>query len=510
MGRSEGSLTLPEVALMKAMLRRGTFSNEQITAYFNRPSRTFNQGRVTDAKQGKRWADVEPANDDELDRFLAAWHDRSPAPAAATTALGPLHPSKLRLLFPLDPAKPGHLAAEESSEIEFKLAYNWKAKSKYAKSVAGLANNGGGYLLFGIENATRQVVGIDEGFWDGLDPRKLSQTFGQMLAPAPDVAKGKLALAGKVVGVLYVKEAAFKPVVSAASDSDLANGAIYFRYPGETCAARAPEIQSMLRERDRRIEERMASVVQRLQQVGTGQAAIIDLETGRVDGQMGHFLLPAELLPQVRVVQEGRLVDTEGSPALRLVGDLQVVGGGGAVVSVRKGNLSDEDVIEDFLRQRPVQNPEDYLRYLGHSGALWLPAYYYARRANLSDDEAADLVAAGRKSKKLRAGQQADRIRSHLLPKLTANLNRDAFAGVRISLAAGDKIALDDETAVQTMLKAAATISGGEVELPNLLAPLLRIFEERYRTLGDYQMQLFRIAVVRTDLLFFGELPDDS
>lgn len=507
MGRSEGSLTLPEVALMKAMLRRGTFSNEQITAYFNHPSRTFNQGRVTDAKQGKRWADVEPASEDELDRFLVAWHDRSPAPAAAATALGPLHPSKLRLLFPLDAAKPGHLAAEESSEVEFKLAYNWKAKSKYAKSVAGLTNNVGGYLLFGIENATRQVVGIDEGFWDGLDPRKLSQTFGQMLAPAPDVAKGKMALASKVVGVLYVKEATLKPVVSTTSDSDLANGAIYFRYPGETCVARAPEIQAMLRERDRRIEERMASVVQRLQQVGTGQAAIIDLESGRVDGRMGHFLLPAELLPQVRVVQEGRLVDTEGAPALRLVGDLQVVGSTAPGINIRKGNLQDEDIIEDFLRQRAVQNPEDYLRYLGHSGALWLPAYYYARLAKLSDAEAADLVAAGRKNKKKMAGKQADRINGHKLPKLAANLSRDAFAPIRASLAAGEQIPLDDEFGVQTFLKAAATIGGAEVELTALLIPLLRIFEERYRGLGDYPLQLFRNAVVRADLLFFGDAP---
>lgn len=507
MGRStEGSLTLPEIALMKAMLRRGSFSNEQITAYFNQPSRTFNQGRVTDAKQGKRWADIEPASDEELDRFLADWHDRSPAPAAATAALGPLHPTKLRLLFPLDPARPGHLAVEENSEIEFKLAYTWKAKSKYARSIAGLANNVGGYLLFGIENGARQLVGIDEGFWDGIDPRKLSQAFGQMLAPAPDLAKGKLALAGKVVGVLYVKEAAFKPLVSATSDADLANGAIYFRYPGETCVARALEIQAMLRERDRRTEERMASVVQRLQQVGARQAAILDLETGRVEGKMGHFLLPAELLPQVRVVQEGRLVDTEGAPALRLVGDLQVVGGSGPVVSVRKGNLSDEDVIEDFLRQRPVQNPEDYLRYLGHSDAMWLPAYYYARLAKLSDTDAANLVAAGHKGKKQMPGRQATRIRGHQLPKLATKLNRGAFASLLGRLAAGEEIGLEDDMAVRTFLKAAANVGHGEVGLTNLLPPLLRIFEDHYRGLDDYPLQLFRNAVVRADLLFFGEV----
>lgn len=274
--------------------------------------------------------------------------------------------------------------------------------------------------------------------------------------------------------------------------------------PAETCLIKSTELLNLLRERDRRIEERMTAAVQRLQQVGTGQAAIIDLETGRVDGQMGHFLLPAELLPQVRVVQEGRLVDTDGSPALRLVGDLQVVGGG-SVVNVRKGNLTDEDVIEDFLRQRPVQNPEDYLRYLGHSGALWLPAYYYARLAKLDDNAAATLVAAGSKGKKKRPGEQASRIRLHELPGMIAQLNRGAFGALRARAAAGEAPPLDNKIAVSDFLKAAATVDYDEVALPQLLVPLLRIFEERYHALSGYAMQLFRNAVVRADMLFFAE-----
>lgn len=505
MARFVGRLAPAEIALMKAMLCRGTFTNEQIAAHFNHPSRPVNQGRVSDAKTGKRWADIEPANDDELDRFLATWHDHSPTLAVATAALGPLHPSKLHALFPLDPIKPGYLAVEESSEVEFKLAFNWKARSKYAKSVAALANNVGGYLLFGIENATSKVVGIDEPFWDNLDPRNLSQVFGKLLAPSPDVTKAKLQLSGKAVGVLYVKEASLKPVVSTVSDADLVNGQIYFRYPGESCLGRAPEILAIFRERDRRIEERMTSIVQRIQQVGAAQAAIIDLNTGRVDGQIGHFLLPAELLSQVRVVQEGRLVDAEGAPALHIIGDLQVVGNSGSMVSVRKGDLSDEDVIEDFLRQQVVQNPEDYLRYLSHSDALWLPAYYYARLAKLSDPGAADLIAAGHKNNKKMVGRQIDRIRGHTLPKLAANLNQNAFADIRTKLATGNKITLDGDIAVQSFLKAAASLESGDVDFRSLMETLLQIFEEHYRSLSSYQMQLFRYATVRADLLFFSE-----
>ncbi|MBF0374666.1 MAG: ATP-binding protein, partial [Alphaproteobacteria bacterium] len=406
--------------------------------------------------------------------------------------------------FPPDTDRPGHLAVSESSEVEFKSSFQWKSKSKYAKTIAGMANNTGGYLLFGVDDTAR-VVGIDETFWDSVDPCQLSQRIGQF-APAVDVSKGKVIISGSLVGVVHVKESVEKPVTCQVTDAVLESGAIYFRYTGETRAIKAPELLALLRERDRRTEERMAAVVHRLQKVGTGQAAVLDLQTGRVDGQMGHFLLPAELLSQVRVVQEGRLVEVDGAPALRLVGDLEVVGGGASrMVTIRKVNLSDEDVIEDFLHQREVQNPEDYLRYLGHSGALWLPAYYYARRANLGDSEAADLVADGSKGKRKQAEKQADRIRNHQQPKMSTNLSRDSFAEIRAALAAGEDIALGDDKSVQSFLKAAFTIGPGEAELPQLLGPLRRIFEEHYHALDAYPLQLFRNAVVRADLLFFTE-----
>ncbi len=64
------SLKPAEVALIKAMLKRGMRNNE-VQFHFNRPDRPVNSGRITEIKQGIKWTDVEPVTDEELDAFLA-------------------------------------------------------------------------------------------------------------------------------------------------------------------------------------------------------------------------------------------------------------------------------------------------------------------------------------------------------------------------------------------------------------------------------------------------------
>lgn len=58
-----------EVALMKAMLKRG-FANKDVQFFFNRPDRAVNSGRISEIKGGDRWANIAPADDHDLDEFL--------------------------------------------------------------------------------------------------------------------------------------------------------------------------------------------------------------------------------------------------------------------------------------------------------------------------------------------------------------------------------------------------------------------------------------------------------
>ena len=58
--------------------------------------------------------------------------------------------------------KKGNIIARESSEIEFKESFNFGNMPKYSKTMAAFANNKGGYILFGIKDSPRELIGTDK------------------------------------------------------------------------------------------------------------------------------------------------------------------------------------------------------------------------------------------------------------------------------------------------------------------------------------------------------------
>ena len=70
---SGNSLTSVEVALIKAFLREGGYSNQEIIAYFSRPNRSINQGRIVDIKTEKTYKQIQAASKDDLNRFILNW-----------------------------------------------------------------------------------------------------------------------------------------------------------------------------------------------------------------------------------------------------------------------------------------------------------------------------------------------------------------------------------------------------------------------------------------------------
>jgi len=67
-----------EIALVKAMLARGGYNDQEILAYFTRPRRTINHARIAAVRVGETHANVAAASDDELDEFLAGWPHLDP------------------------------------------------------------------------------------------------------------------------------------------------------------------------------------------------------------------------------------------------------------------------------------------------------------------------------------------------------------------------------------------------------------------------------------------------
>ena len=78
MARRRGNtLEKTEIALVKAMLKQG-YVPQDVQAYFSRPTRSINNGRISEIKEGSKHKTVKPATDEELADFLDAWPNVDP------------------------------------------------------------------------------------------------------------------------------------------------------------------------------------------------------------------------------------------------------------------------------------------------------------------------------------------------------------------------------------------------------------------------------------------------
>ena len=76
--RSGGALENWEIAMVKAMLERGGNTDQELLAYFTRPTRSVNHRVISEIRTNTKHRAVNPSTSGELDDFLANWPDVDP------------------------------------------------------------------------------------------------------------------------------------------------------------------------------------------------------------------------------------------------------------------------------------------------------------------------------------------------------------------------------------------------------------------------------------------------
>jgi predicted HTH transcriptional regulator len=95
----------------------------------------------------------------------------------------PDHTKNIDRVFESLDASTLSLKSRESSTIEFKESFNWGSKEKYAKSLAAFANNHGGYLLFGVADQPRRLVGLSTKNFEMLDEAVITSYLNGLFSP---------------------------------------------------------------------------------------------------------------------------------------------------------------------------------------------------------------------------------------------------------------------------------------------------------------------------------------
>ena len=222
----------------------------------------------------------------------------------------------MQFLFDLD--SKGYLKRRESAILEYKQNFQ-KGDNllKYLKTLVGMANNKGGMIMFGIQDSPHIPLGMSNTRFQEIDPKEIDGRLREYFAPSikwrSDILEKELDDGSKkTFGFLIVE------------DNILREGAIYYRYRGETKEIEYPELNSLLQcEREK---ERILWIkhIQKIALVGPRQINILDRYNGEISYGDKKVLIDKNLVDKLNFIQEGHFTEKEGEglPTLKLVGPI--------------------------------------------------------------------------------------------------------------------------------------------------------------------------------------------
>lgn len=237
----------------------------------------------------------------------------------------------------------GTIKSREGNRLEFKKSYNKGDLPKYARTMAAYANNVGGYIIYGIADSPRTVIGLKNDNFENLKQEEITDFINSMFSPMIDWDMGTIALNGGTesdgcsskqikVGWIYAYESETKPVIALKDNSDakISAGDVFFRYHARSGKIKPAEMERIVSERIKRERDGLFRVLESIRKSGTANIGIVNYSNGTFSTPYGVDLavdrkIIANLLRKVKFIKEGSFSEKDGAPAIKVIGDIDLV-----------------------------------------------------------------------------------------------------------------------------------------------------------------------------------------
>lgn len=425
---------------------------------------------------------------------------------------GPMSEAILANMFDKQPGGTWRFKHGESDRHECKQDFGFKHAGKWLRAVAALANNTGGYILFGVRDKkitsgkidpdSYLVGGLKSSDFANADPADFTKQIKGTFDPTPKIESAILDLEGASVGIIYVHQHGSRPVIAQKGDGEqVKEGDIFFRYPGQSARIKYSDLRTILDERDRQSREQILPMVEKLLQLGPHNAMVADLASGILSGENRSIVIGEDLLEKIKFIREGEFDEKEGETTLKLVGEVQALEKVGGVV--HKSFVTPSDLLEDFFNLKSPYDPKEYVRCAVEGGnGSWLPMHYYARKAGLSTEDLAEFFMAT-KAPKTRRHTYRDRATGKISAYKNAGGQPEAL---KCKIEAGTLPELAGPTDAANAGRAAAALTAKPpLELPDILKWLNDAAAITERSSKASWMSVIRRGVARIDELYFSE-----
>ncbi len=234
----------------------------------------------------------------------------------------------------------GILKSRESSRIEFKESYNGGNLSKYAKTMAAYANHCGGYIIFGVKDKPRTIVGLKNDNFENLKQEELSEFLNTLFAPAIDWCCGTFTLnlpsldnsvtVNTVkIGWIYTYEANSKPIIAQKSKDKIVDGDVFYRYRARSEKIKCAEMHRIIEDRVTKEREGLLRFLESIRKGGVANLGIVNYSNGRITTPYGVDVaverkLITQILRKAKFIKEGSFNETEGIPVLKVTGNIDL------------------------------------------------------------------------------------------------------------------------------------------------------------------------------------------
>lgn len=415
--------------------------------------------------------------------------------------------ARISELFEESPNAPGTLLNSEDETIEYKKSFSFD--NQLMKTCAAFANCRGGYIVFGVENGTRKLIGLTKKqarFFDEYDLAIATQKLNSKFAPRITIRKRLHTVEERLFGVLYVYESEEKPVIATTDGGNVIREAdVYFSYGARRERIKYGDLRGLL---DQVIQAKVAHLfkhVEMIARIGVENAAIMDSVSGDVSGpSISNFIISKELVDKLKFVKEGEFSETAGAPTLKLVGKLHT--GTDDTSTEVKTRITEDDLYYEFLRQRSVDSPRLYIEECCDQRSAYFPIYFYARQAGLDKTllrEAVDHVTNAKqymRNQILKRIDDDNKLPAKLQPTATeAYRKRNNY---RQDLVAAKKINVKIKQA-KYLIYAIRTLSREDIVKDYAFELLTELYELRLK-LNSNEWSDLRKAICHVDYMLYG------
>lgn len=236
----------------------------------------------------------------------------------------------------------GLLKSRESNTVEFKESFNKNSTAKYAKTMAAFSNNRGGYIIFGVKDNPRTIVGLKSDNFENMSQEQFSDAINSLFAPAMDwdcgtftmdisVADGTGTVQNMKIGWIYTSEAEYKPVIAQKPNDGekIHSGDVYYRYRARSEKIKFAEMSRIMDERISKEREGLLKLFEIIRDNKTANLGIVNYSNGKISTPYGVDVsfdrkLVTQVLKKAKFIKEGSFNETDGIPVIKVTGNIDL------------------------------------------------------------------------------------------------------------------------------------------------------------------------------------------